>query len=67
MTPTETAIHAYFAAIRRLDSEAWVACFAPDAQVRDPADSAPRIGKQAHRTFFEGIASLFRELDFRPK
>ena len=67
MTPIETATHTYFDAIRRLDADAWVACFAPDAEVRDPADSPPRIGDQAHRDFFTGIAALFRELDFRPE
>ncbi len=60
MTPIETAVHDYFDAIRRRDAETWVACFAPDAEVRGPADSPPRIGKQGHRDSFAGIAGAFR-------
>lgn len=65
MSPAEAAIQTYFDAIRRKDAEAWVACFAPGAEVRDPADTPPRVGEAAHRAFFTGIAGLFRELDFR--
>lgn len=64
-TPQET-IDAYFAAIRRKDAPAWVACFAPDGIAFDPAHGPPRQGSDAHRAFFDGVAGLFAELDFRP-
>ena len=63
-TPQET-IAAYFAAIRRKDAAAWVACFAPDGVAFDPAHAPERRGDDAHRAFFDGVAGLFAELDFR--
>lgn len=63
--PTDT-INDYFAAICRKDVDAWVACFAPEGVARDPAHGPPRQGQAAHRAFFEGVAGLFAELDFRP-
>ena len=63
-TPTET-ISRYFAAIRRKDSEDWCACFAADGIAHDPADAPARQGRAAHRQFFEGVAGLFDDLDFR--
>lgn len=63
-TPQET-IAAYFDAIRRKDATAWVDCFAPEGVARDPAHAPPRQGMDAHRAFFEGVAGLFAELDFR--
>jgi steroid delta-isomerase len=65
MSPAETTIQTYFDAIRRQDVDTWVACFAPQAQVRDPADAPPRVGEAAHRAFFNGISPLFTELNFR--
>jgi steroid Delta-isomerase len=67
VSPVETCIQTYFDAIGRRDADAWVACFAPDAEVRDPANAPPRVGAPAHRAFFDGIAGLFRELDFHPE
>lgn len=63
-TPQET-IAGYFAAIRRKDAAAWVACFAPDSVAFDPAHAPARQGRAAHRAFFEGVAGLFAELDFQ--
>jgi ketosteroid isomerase-like protein len=64
-TPNETITH-YFDAIRRKDAAAWVACFAPDSIAHDPAHAPARRGREAHGAFFEGVAGLFAELDFRP-
>ncbi len=64
-TPAET-ITTYFAAIRRKDAAAWVACFAPDGVAYDPVHTPARQGHEAHRAFFEGVTGLFAELDFRP-
>jgi steroid Delta-isomerase len=66
MSSIETTIQTYFDAIRRKDAETWAACFAPDGVAYDPADAPPRQGTAAHRAFFEGVASLFTDLDFRP-
>lgn len=63
-TPQDT-IAAYFAAIRRKDAAAWVACFAPDAVAFDPAHAPARQGADAHRAFFDSVAGLFAELEFR--
>ena len=56
--PVPSAIQAYFAAIRRMDREAWVATFAADATSHDPIGSPARMGHDALRTFFDGITSL---------
>jgi steroid delta-isomerase len=49
----------YFLAIRTLDVEAWVACFAEDATDFDPVGGTPHSGQEAIRQFFLGIAGLF--------
>jgi steroid delta-isomerase len=65
MHQKQATIDRYFAAIGRLDREAWVACFAPEDFAHDPADAPARRGPDAHRAFFDAIASLFTELEFR--
>ena len=53
------AIKAYFAALRAMDGEAWVATFAPDAVSYDPVGAPPHIGHDALRQFFAGIVAAF--------
>lgn len=64
-TGPRATIARYFAAIRRKDAAAWVACFAPEGVAFDPAQAPARQGTEAHRAFFEGVAGLFAELEFR--
>ena len=52
----------YFATTRRMDSDAWIACFADQATSYEPAVSAPLQGHAALRQFFLGIAGSFRKL-----
>lgn len=54
----------YFAAIRALDAEQWVATFAEDAVSKDPYGSQELAGHDALRQFFLGIAGGFETLSF---
>lgn len=54
----DRTIHAYFAATRAMDREAWVACFAPDGFSVDPVGAEPARGHEALRRFFDSIAGL---------
>lgn len=56
LSPIERTIHAYFAATRAVDREAWVRCFAPDASSHDPVGAPPARGHDALRAFFDSIA-----------
>ncbi len=53
------SIKAYFAATRAMDTEAWVATFAPDAISYDPVGAPPTAGHDALRQFFEAILGAF--------
>ena len=48
-----------FAGICDLDVETWLACFAPDAENRDPADAPPQIGHAVIRAALEGAVNTF--------
>jgi steroid delta-isomerase len=60
------AIHqvvaAYFAAIRAMDPETWLATFAADAVDHDPVGTPPVVGHQGLRQFFHTIAGAFEKL-----
>ncbi len=58
------AIKNYFAAIRAMDAEAWVATFAPDAITYDPVGAPPTVGHEALRQFFNAIAGAFKKINF---
>ncbi|HYJ45127.1 MAG TPA: nuclear transport factor 2 family protein [Pyrinomonadaceae bacterium] len=58
------AVKAYFAAIRAMDAEAWVATFAPDATNYDPVGAPPTVGHEALRQFFTAIAAAFKTINF---
>jgi steroid delta-isomerase len=53
------AIKAYFAAIRSMDGEAWLATFAPNATSYDPVGAPPTVGHDALRQFFAAIVAPF--------
>mgnify|MGYP000200351239 CR=1 FL=1 len=55
----------YFAAIGAQDEAAWVALFAPDAALHDPADAPPLVGETALRGFFRVARGAFAALDLR--
>ncbi len=52
-------VKAYFAALRAMDVEAWVATFAPDAKSYDPIDAPPSVGHDGLRQFYNAIAGAF--------
>lgn len=58
----EETISNYFAAIRSLDAEAFVAVFTPDAVSHDPVGAPPFSGHDGLRKFFQGIAATFSQL-----
>lgn len=58
----EKTVRDYFAAIRAMDADAWVATFAEDAISHDPVGSPPMRGHAELRRFFEGIASAFNKV-----
>jgi steroid delta-isomerase len=53
-------VRAYFAAIRAMDLEAWVATFAPDATSYDPVGAPPTVGHDGLRQFFAAIVGAFK-------
>lgn len=64
MTPETVSrtIRAYFAAIRAMDVEAWIATFAPDATDYDPVGAPPTVGHDALRQFFTAIIATFKKV-----
>lgn len=64
--PPEVAratLERYFAAIRALDLEAWVALFHPEGTMEDPVGSRPHRGTAELRVFFQGVQRTFAGLD----
>ena len=57
-----STIAALFSAIRAHDLEAWLDCFAPDAENFDPADAPPQIGHVAIRPALEGAVATFQSI-----
>ncbi|HKR00565.1 MAG TPA: nuclear transport factor 2 family protein [Pyrinomonadaceae bacterium] len=53
------AIKTYFAALRAMDVEAWVATFAPDATSYDPVGAPPTVGHDGLRQFLTAITAAF--------
>jgi steroid delta-isomerase len=55
----------YFAAIRALDAESWLATFAVDAVNYEPG-GPPLEGHESMRMFFNGVAGGFESIDMTP-
>ena len=55
----------YFAAIRALDLEAWIATFAVDAINYEPG-GPPLEGRESLRMFFNGVAGGFETIEMTP-
>ena len=58
LSPIERTIHAYFAATRAMNREAWVNCFRPDGVSFDPVGAPATRGHAGLRQFFDGIVGL---------
>lgn len=52
----------YFAAIRAMDTDAWVKTFAEDAVSHDPVGAPPNVGHDGLRRFFDGITGAFEKV-----
>src|SRR5579863_1723981 len=52
-------IAGYFATIRAMDTDAFVATFAADGVLHDPVGAPPHVGHAAIRAFADGIFGLF--------
>ena len=61
----QNQVSRYFAAIRAMDVEAWLATFAEGAVSEDPYGSPPHEGKVALGQFFNAIASAFESVAMR--
>lgn len=55
----------YFAAIRKLDADAFAGVFASDGVSHDPVGAPPFSGHDGLRKFFGGILATFAELNMR--
>jgi ketosteroid isomerase-like protein len=68
MSPEVVAhtVKAYFAAIKAMNTDAWVGNFAEDAEAFDPADAPPHKGHDGLRQFFEAIAGGFKQVELIP-
>ena len=62
----QSVVQRYFAAIRALNRDAWVALFSPNAELRDPAHAPPKRGHGELRDFFDLIAGLFSSIEIEP-
>ena len=56
----QAVVSQYFAATRRMDPDAWVACFAEHATSYEPAAPAPLQGHAALYQFFLGVIGAFQ-------
>ncbi|HNA29733.1 MAG TPA: nuclear transport factor 2 family protein [Thiobacillaceae bacterium] len=59
-------IEAYFAALSRGDREAWLACFAPEGGLEDPAGTPPRVGRAQLTAFLAEVTGPLAEVDIQP-
>ncbi|WP_420631867.1 nuclear transport factor 2 family protein [Candidatus Leptofilum sp.] len=56
------AVANYFAAIRNMDTDAFVNVFAADGESHDPVGAPPFQGHDGLRKFFRGIEATFSQL-----
>lgn len=61
--PTPPAVSEYFAAIARMDPDAWIACFTEQATSYEPGAASPLQGHAALRQFLVGVLEAFRQLE----
>ncbi|MEK6662955.1 MAG: nuclear transport factor 2 family protein [Pseudomonadota bacterium] len=63
----EQGVAAYFAALSAMDEAGWLAVFARNGALHDPADAPPCIGEEALRGFFRAASGAFASLSIRPE
>ena len=59
-------VNAYAAAINTMNAIAYVACFAPDSELYDPADGAAFYGHDGALAFFSQFEPLLESIRFTP-
>jgi steroid delta-isomerase len=64
-TPVEATVAEYFAALRAMDVERWVNCFAPDAVSHDPMGAPPMHGHDVLRGFLTHINGSFASVSLQ--
>ncbi len=60
--PVPPAVSEYFAAIGRMDPDAWAACFTEQATSFEPGAPAPLQGRAALRQFLAGVLEAFQKI-----
>lgn len=60
-------LHRYFKAIKELDVDAWLACFAPTCEQIDPVGTPARTTREEMRAFFTGLGGLFESVELVPE
>ncbi len=58
-------VAALFAAINARNVPAWIACFATEAENRDPANAAPQTGHAEIRAALEGAVAAFAAISIK--
>ncbi|NGZ03441.1 MAG: ketosteroid isomerase [Nitrospira sp. WS238] len=59
----QAVVEQYFAAIRRMDPDAWVRCFAEEGISYEPGTPAPLQGHRSLRQFIRGVLDVFQTIE----
>lgn len=61
---TRAAVERYVAGVHDGSTDMYVGAFAPDAVIEDPVGTAPHVGTEAHRTFWENTLQMADKVHF---
>jgi ketosteroid isomerase-like protein len=56
----------YFAALQKIDRDAYIACFSEDAEVHDPYGSRPFAERSGLEKWFQGLDRTWQSFDIEP-
>jgi steroid delta-isomerase-like uncharacterized protein len=56
----------YFAALKKIELDAYVACFSENAEVHDPYGSRPFVGHDGLEKWFQGFDRTWQSFDIEP-
>jgi steroid Delta-isomerase len=62
-----SAFNRYFAALKNLDREAYLACFSEDAVVMDPYGGRVLEGREGLNKFFNGMEKTWGAFEMKPQ
>jgi len=60
-------LHRYFKAIKDLDLQAWLGCFASTFEQADPVGGPLRTTREELAAFFTGLGGLFEAVELTPE